>query len=326
VTARLLALNALVAVVLAALVLAGVELWLRLTLPASSGGSIYEYTLDTPRYKRMKASASVVAWGAELKTNDLGFRDAAPSIAPKRRGELRIVVLGDSFTVSAGVPFERIYTSLVEDALRERSPGVRVINLAVGGYNIVQYALVLEEVGLALQPDMVLVALFPENDFTMSTYDLNYRVASGREAAEADAPWYESLYVDRAYGRRLRAKVRDWLDAQRPAARADAAAAWEKNRAALRSIAHTAKARNLPLAVALLPRTWNMQEEAAAFERVRGLCREEGLSCLDLREPLMQAKVDEASLRLNFLDPHPNEKYNALVAAQVAPFLAGLMP
>ena len=34
---------------------------------------------------------------------------------------------------------------------------------------------------LGLEPDLVLVSLFPDNDFSNDTYELNYRVASGRE-------------------------------------------------------------------------------------------------------------------------------------------------
>ena len=195
---RLLAVQFAISIALVLLALAAVEAYLRLTIPGSSRESIYEYTLSTKRYKVMKPNARVVAWGKELRTNELGFRDATPRLAPKRPGEFRIVVLGDSFTVSAGVDFSRIYTTLLEQRLKEKHPGARVINLAVGGYNVVQYAAVLEEVALGLDPDMVVVALYPENDFSMDTYEENFRIASGDTAA-ADVPWVQSLYTYRAY-------------------------------------------------------------------------------------------------------------------------------
>jgi len=51
--------------VLAALVwAAGMETCLRLTVPASSNDTIYRYTLDSKRYKVMKASASMTAWSS----------------------------------------------------------------------------------------------------------------------------------------------------------------------------------------------------------------------------------------------------------------------
>lgn len=319
-----LALHASVCAVLTAVVLAGIELCLRLSIPASSGGSIYEYTLETRRYKLMKPSARVVAWGEDLRTNDLGFRDDAPSIGPKRKGEFRIVVLGDSFTVSAGVAFERIYTSLVEDALRKRLPEARVLNLAVGGYNIVQYALVLEEVGLGLQPDLILVSMFPENDFSNYTYEKNYRVASGREAPEPQTRWYEELYIYRAFLGKAEARIRGWLGAETDEPRAEPQGAREQNLAALLAIREMARSRNIPLAVALLPSTWHFEKQRPLFERLERYCREQALACLNLLQPFQQANVSESSLRLNALDAHPNEKYNALVARHLAPYLAEL--
>ncbi len=304
--------------VLAALALAlllGAELWLRLTIPPSSGESIYVYTLATPRYKLMKPNATVKAWGKELSTNELGFRDAA--VPPKQPGELRIVVLGDSFTVAAGVDRRDMWTGLVQQHLRKGFPQARVVNLAVGGYNVVQYRMVLEEVGLRLAPDLLLVALFPDNDFSMATYEENFRVASGEPQAEP--PWHQRLYVYRAYLGRLEARARGWFAKEKPA-RNDRSG-WDKNAAALQAIAEIARREKLPLAVALLPHTWHFERQRPLFARVGALCRELQLACIDLLEPFIARRLDEASLRLNALDAHPNGKYNAVAAAELAPHL-----
>jgi len=317
---RFFALQAALCAVLAIGALAAVELYLRLSIPASSSESIYEYTLATKRYKVMKPNATVVAWGKELRTNELGFRDMAPRLAPKRPGEFRIVVLGDSFTVSAGVDYRHIYTTELERRLKESHRGVRVLNLAVGGYNVIQYAMVLEEVALGLEPDLVLVALYPENDFSMDTYEENFRVASGRDAAVPELPWYKNLYVYRAYLGRLEKFFTPKLAKQ-----ARSTDGWEQNVAALRAIAQTTKTRNIPLAVVALPSTWSLAAQRPLFRRVEAECARLEAACLSLLEPLIASGIDEASLRLNALDAHPNEKYNAFVAAELAPFLARLM-
>jgi lysophospholipase L1-like esterase len=313
--------------VLAALALAlagGAELWLRMTIPPSSGESIYRYTLDTPRYKVMKPNASIVAWGKELRTNDLGFRDEAAAVPPKRPGEFRIIVLGASFTVSAGVDYGRIYTSLLRERLRQAYPQASVINLAVGGYNVLQYAMVLEEVGLRLQPDLVLVGICPNNDFGMKTYETNRRVARGELPAEPEQRWYEKLYVYRAYGARAAAGLGRLLaEGSGPAS---APGAWERNADALRSIHRAARERGVPVAVALLPETWDMDKQRAGFARVQKLCGELGVPCVNLLEAFAARGVEEASLRLNAIDAHPNEKYNALVAEALAPQIARLLP
>jgi lysophospholipase L1-like esterase len=325
---KILGLNLAVCIGLALLAMAGLELYLRLTLPASSNESIFEYTLLTKRYKVMKPSARVVAWGQELKTNDLGFRDSGPTVAAKRPGERRIIVLGDSFTVSAGVDFADIYTSVLERMLKPTTPEVRVVNLGVGGYNIVQYALVLQEVAMPLDPDLVLLGMFPDNDFTNETYDLNYRVASGQEPASPPQPWYERLYVSRAYLGKVEARIRRLLQPSgKPASGASGQTdAWDDNIAALQTIARITRERGIPLVIALLPATWHFEGQRELFNRVERHCKERELNCINLLERFIASKVPESKLRLNLLDAHPNETYNALVADFLAPSLASLLP
>jgi lysophospholipase L1-like esterase len=317
---RLLGAQFAISIALVLLALAAVEAYLRLTIPGSSRESIYEYTLSTKRYKVMKSNATVVAWGKELRTNELGFRDATPRLAPKRAGEFRIVVLGDSFTVSAGVDFSRIYTTLLEQRLKAKHPGVRVINLAVGGYNVVQYAAVLEEVALGVEPDMVLVALYPENDFSMDTYEENFRIASGDTAA-ADVPWIQSLYIYRAYFGKVVNRF-----ARTDAPKAQSSKGWDENIAALRTIARTTEEHRLALAVIALPSTWSLASQRPLFQRVEAECaRLASARCFSLLEPLIASGIDEASLRLNALDAHPNENYNAFVAEQLTPFVGAFL-
>jgi hypothetical protein len=316
--ARVAGINLALTVLFVLLGLSTAEIWLRLTIPPSSGESIYLYTLATPRYKVMKPNASTVAWGRELRTNELGFRDAP--VPPKQPGELRIIVLGDSFTVVAGVDHREMWTRLLQEHLAKEYPRARVVNLAVGGYNIVQYRLVLEEVGLKLAPDLVLVALYPDNDFSLDTYQANFRVASG-QALEEDEPSYRELYVYRAWLGRVEARLKRTFQGER---KADPAG-WEQNAAALREIAEIARRQKLPLAVALLPHTWSFERQRALFARVGALCRQLELACIDLLEPFLARRLEEASLRLNALDAHPNGAYNAVVARELSPYFSRVL-
>lgn len=319
---RLIAINVAIAALLVLVPLLALELYLRAMVPSSSNESIFTYTLDTKRYKLMKANAAVTAWGKELRTNEFGFRDRP--IGPKKPGERRMVVLGDSFTVSAGVDFEDIYTARLEKKL-----GARVLNLAVGGYNVVQYALVLQEVGLGLQPDLVVVALFPDNDFSNDTYETNFQVASAKASVEPERTWYEELYVYRAYGTRLQNKVKSLFPAAKAPAGGNAreeGPAWQENVAALGTIARITAERGIPLKVIILPHTWNFEKQRPLFARVQKECDRLALTCLNLLESFIARGVPEASLRLNALDAHPNERYNEIVADEVGKFLKKKAP
>jgi lysophospholipase L1-like esterase len=326
-TLRLLAINAAILLVLVLLGVGIAEAYLRLTVPPSSPESIFRYTLETQRYKVMKANASVLAWGKPLQTNELGFRDNQARVPAKQPGEFRIVVLGDSFTVSAGVDYERIYTSQLERLLRERHPNVKVINLAVSGYNIVQYELVLNEVALGLQPDMVLVAVFPANDFNNETLAGNIRRARG-EPEPAPPAFPRSLYVWRAWLGKVETKVVGLWNAYAAGPESASAGAgryvdpqlvdWDENIAALERIAATAKKAGLPVLVTALPHTWHFAHQRALDFRVLRFCEERDIPTVKMLDAFIEAGVRESTLRLNPLDSHPNEAYNLLVARVLA--------
>jgi hypothetical protein len=174
---------------------------------------------------------------------------------------------------------------------------------------------------------MVLVGLFPDNDFSNETYEANYRVAIGRQPAEPVRPWYERLYVSHAYLGRIRARLRKIVRGAPPPAQAgdESAAGWDKNVAALQTIADIARRQELALAVAVLPHTWHFERQRPLFARVENMCRQHGLGCLNLLEPFIARRIEEPTLRLNRLDAHPNEKYNAVVAEELAPHVDAVL-
>jgi len=321
---KLIAWNALLTVVLGFVVLAGAEAYLRHTIPPMQEGQIYEYRADSKRLKVMKPNTLVKTYGVEARTNDIGFRDNRAILPPKAPGEFRIIVLGDSFTFGPGVAYENLWTSLLQDHLKRGHPQVTVINLGVEGYNIIQYAAVLQEVGLSLEPDAVLLSLFPVNDFELDTYVTNYQVATGHPPASS---WYESLYVYRAYLAHAEQVALKVVHKLVPSASADGPDyGWEKNIAALREIVATAEARGLPLTIALLPHTKGFKtQRATVFARINAYCAQNALPCVDLLEPLRASGAHDGALVLNAVDSHPNVEYNRFIAAQLAPRLGAIV-
>lgn len=296
-------------------VLAGLEAWLRYTIPPMQEGRLYEYSAQSKRLKLMKPLADMRIFGARIQTNDQGFRDRQAHIPPKQPGEFRVVVLGDSFTFGPGVEYEHLYTALLGSRLARVHPEVKVINLAVEGYNIIQYEAVLEEVGLSLKPDLVLLAMFPVNDFEMDDYEHHRRLAAGEEV---HLPWYLSLYVYRAYLHRIPELAEKVLHRAHPAQVAGPDVGWDLNVAALKQIHALTLSSRLPLTVALLPHTKGFETQRKIFGRVEELCAAERLECLDLLESFRAAGVRDGALVLNAIDSHPNEEYHRLMSAQLA--------
>ena len=272
----------------------------------------------------MKPDTRIVAWGSELRTNSLGFRDDKTDVPAKRPGAFRVIVLGDSFTVAAGVDFDRLYTSLLESRWKRKTPGLEVMNLAVGGYNPIQYELVLKEVALELRPDLVLVAVFPFNDLSNDTYRGNFEEAQGVQRTPTRTPWFKKLYVYRAFLVRAESRIRSMVSRPRTPTPADGRAKLDSQRVArqdaqenLEALERTmtlAASNGIPAAIALLPNTDTYDLQRPDFAPFETLCQQHRWTCINLLDDFAANEVPPKSLRLNVIDGHPNNQYHELVA------------
>jgi lysophospholipase L1-like esterase len=115
-------------------------------------------TSDPVLHHRLLPNASTRVRGVELTTNSLGLRDR--EIAPRKPpGVFRVLMLGDSFTEGGGLTLEQTVAKQVEAMLgaapcRQR---VEVINGGVSSYSPILEYLFLQRVGLALDPDLVVL-------------------------------------------------------------------------------------------------------------------------------------------------------------------------
>ena len=99
--------------------------------------------------------------------NSLGFRDRERGI-DRRNSSARIVALGDSFTYGVGVSYDDTFVTLVERALQPKQAGLEVINLGVPGWDPEHEVRLLENYGIHLRPDLVMLNLFVGNDIIRS--------------------------------------------------------------------------------------------------------------------------------------------------------------
>ncbi|MEI2690247.1 MAG: SGNH/GDSL hydrolase family protein [Anaerolineae bacterium] len=93
-----------------------------------------------------------------IRTNSLGLRSADVA-EPKPADVLRILALGDSVTFGWGLRGEDTYPSQLASLLATLRPEQRfeVVNAGVSGYGAWQHARWLEQTGLDMQPDVVVV-------------------------------------------------------------------------------------------------------------------------------------------------------------------------
>lgn len=112
------------------------------------------------------------AWGCEVSVNSLGFRDREYE-RQKPDGVTRILVLGDSITFGNHMPVADTYPEQLEALCAEAGARVEVLNLGVGGYDLLDEIALLERRGQALAPDRVVVG-YCINDAGVQSANLSF--------------------------------------------------------------------------------------------------------------------------------------------------------
>lgn len=96
------------------------------------------------------------AFGADLRTNHLGFRGPDRPQA-KPAGVRRIALIGDSHAFGYGVDYEQSLGRQLERRLNEDGVRCEVWNFAVSGYNTRQQLAVFRRYALPIEPDLVIL-------------------------------------------------------------------------------------------------------------------------------------------------------------------------
>ena len=149
---------------------------------------------------RLKPGVSTRFETAEFATditiNSAGVRD--DEVAPKKPGEYRIVVLGDSLVMAVQVPVEQTFCRLLQDRLNRELGGgqrrFRVINAGVQGFGPVEEFLFYREIVSRFDPDLVLVALYVANDAVEAAASA-YRLGSDPRAQGAGPVLRDTWYA-----------------------------------------------------------------------------------------------------------------------------------
>lgn len=98
-----------------------------------------------------------------VEINNLGYRDRERQLE-KPPDTFRIAVFGDSMTQAVQVNLDQTFTYLLEEKLRRRNPHVEIMNFGVNGYSPIQELLLFKQEGPRYRPDLVILALFLDND------------------------------------------------------------------------------------------------------------------------------------------------------------------
>ncbi len=171
-------------------------------------------------------------WPYQFTTNAQGFR--GPLIErQKPDGVFRIVALGDSYTWGDGVDDDAVWVRLLEERLR-RCGAVEVVNMGFVGRNTVGEADWLEEKGVALSPDLVLLGAEPGDAMDVLELDRDWDNRAAMVASSRPAWLVRSMAWSRVFRVAMGSRIaRRSRAIQRPA---DAEGAWLRVRESLQRI------------------------------------------------------------------------------------------
>ena len=124
-----------------------------------------------------------------VEVNSLGLR--GPQLGPREEREVRVLALGDSLVYGQGVADDETLPHHLERVLEETDPRGRpwtVVNAGHRAYDTHQELRLLEELGEAIDPDVVVLFWF-WNDFHERNIELTNRRLSQRGEVTFDTGW-----------------------------------------------------------------------------------------------------------------------------------------
>ncbi len=118
-------------------------------------------------WRLVELQTTRLRWGSYdyiVTSNSLGF--PGPEFAEKApMGVFRIMTVGSGFTSAEGVDTDESWPRILENVLNDHRgfPPVQVLNFAVTGYGPRQYAAVIEKFAPIYEPDLILIAMIPND-------------------------------------------------------------------------------------------------------------------------------------------------------------------
>lgn len=302
---------------------------------------------DSPELSyRLRSGADVRIGDVRVRVNRLGLRGPEVDAAPPE-GARRLLVLGDSVAYGHMLPESESFPARLEAELRRRGERVEVLNGAAPGYDTRAELAFLREVGLALSPHALILAV-SLNDFGPAPALTPLGFLVDRQAREElPSSWLDDHSELLALVRWIAAypgKER-WSRGLSGAGDAEAnwraldryvgvmhkrfyaepsGPAWDELRRSLRDLRDLASERGVDLALVIFPELDQVgvpEPNLDPQRRWMALCRQLALHCLDLWPAFAEkaARSDEVL----FLDTqHPSAVGVRLSAHAVSEFLA----
>ena len=143
-------------------------------------------------------SVSTLEYTTTVNINSIGTR--GPELEPKRQDELRLLAMGDSFTLGVQVEDSETFSAIMARDLSDRlDRPVSILNAGVDGFGTIQAAILAGRLGNATDIDGLILTFFTGNDFWDNGHYSSRIAADQIEFQPPTAPTLSP--IDRVLGR-----------------------------------------------------------------------------------------------------------------------------
>jgi lysophospholipase L1-like esterase len=259
------------------------------------------------------------AGGIEYQANSWGYRGRDVDEIDHDKDTV-LIVLGDSYAFGYGVQVADAFPSVLETTLHSAYPHrvIKVMTLALPGYNTAQYLAALKEFGPVLQPSLVVLS-YHLNDIERHGRADGATSESRRGRSPKDYMHLLRFILPRlaAMARALNMSVTTTVTRE-VTEYADNGEAWRRNKILLEELVATTKDLKAGMAVVILPYMVQLDEKHPALEAYRSA----GQFFESLRVPTVNAfeyfkGEDPQNLWINPFDGHPNARGHRIIAKAV---------
>ena len=255
---------------------------------------------------------------AIINTDAIGLRSVAvgEQCGAHQEKEFRIALVGDSVTFGEGVPrTEETFAQVLEQTLngRQQALTARVFNFGASAYSVKVMAASLRHRMLAVEPDLVVMAIVPSDSDLERTPAVDRRgnltdnkLSSFLPRDSVMRPWLRKIHL--LYF--VRDLVYPWLDNSRKAEEILKAGEVPPSYAYLNEFRAIAKEHGLPYRLVLLPSL------KSRFHNFSSRLRADDLAHVDL-EPLRE-RFSDAEFRASRFDTHPSAAVHRAIGEALA--------
>ena len=255
--------------------------------------------------------ASADLYGVNIKINSKGLRDREIKYV-KTPGERRILFLGDSLTLGWGVPFESIFTKLLEKDLTNIDKiKTEVINTGVGNYNSVQEFTYYKNEGYKYDADIVMLLhfindaeptpiykesmLMEKSIFVVFLWSQLTEIWAKANREKGFQNYYAELYEDGKPG-------------------------WEKSKNAIKGMRDLSKKNNSKFIVAICPELRFFKEGYPfinAHKKIKEFLKDSQIDSIDLLPFFKNGAEREELVWVSKEDSHPNILGNKIITSGI---------